>query len=103
MMNNGTCRMSAGRKIKSGIILRIMNTVMKVYTIIEASDNARMDCRVKSNLVNLIYMDSNFNHPSVANGDTDSTRIRRSFGYNFNWFNHNKMFTASERGGSVEL
>ncbi len=95
----GTKAVCPAENISPELEEKIMNTARKVYSIIGASDYARVDFRVKDNIPYVLELNPNPDIASNADEDTGFTRSGKAYGWSYEQLIQNIIGFASTRWG----
>jgi D-alanine-D-alanine ligase len=95
----GTKAVCPATNISPQLEEKIMNTARRVYSIIGASDYARVDFRVKDNTPYVLELNPNPDIASNVDDDTGFTRSGKAYGWSYEQLIQNIIGFASERWG----
>ena len=95
----GTKAVCPAENISQELEEKIMNTARKVYSIIGASDYARVDFRVKDNIPYVLELNPNPDIASNADEDTGFTRSGKAYGWSYDQLIQNIIGFSSSRWG----
>jgi D-alanine-D-alanine ligase len=95
----GTKAVCPAKNISPQLEEKIMNTARRVYSIIGASDYARVDFRVKDNIPYVLELNPNPDIASNVDEDTGFTRSGKAYGWSYEQLIQNIIGFASSRWG----